>query len=294
MVLGGCAGVTKPAPAWGHYACDPQQDSAYAYRKKVAVLGFAVNNLLDAVDVPTIGQRYPQELARSLSSDQFVVVDSSSARLFEQTANDDLTTPVRQQVVTLAGNLGVQTLVSGRILDLSVNTPRNLVTRMVQGISRQVDMELAVYDGLSGVLIASERFTGLAKGPMDMTYRNMGSDFWASNFGQTLQTMMDQQATLIGTALSCLPMQAIITHVDQQGIHFDAGADALLRPGDRLEVIKLVPLAPRGGPMGGDIYQEKRQGSLTVSTVYPNRAVGVLDKKVPQNRLNRGDIVRAW
>jgi len=293
-VLGGCSGVAKPVPTWGSYACDPQQNSAYAYRKKVAVLGFAVNNLLDTVDVPIIGQRYPQELARRLSSEQFVVIDSSSERLFEQTANDDLTAPVRQQIVTLAGKLGVQTLVSGRILDLSVNTPRNLLTRMALGTARQVDMELAVYDGLSGTLIASERFIGNARGAMDMTYRNMGSDFWTSNFGQALQTMIDQQAKLIGTALSCLPMQAIITHVDQQGIHFDAGADVLLRPGDRLELIKLIPLDPRGGPMGGDIYQEKRQGSMTVSTVYPDRAVGILDKKGPLYRLNRGDIVRAW
>ncbi len=285
--------------------CDPQQHPAFAYRKKIALLGFTIDSPVDTVDLPNLGQRYPQTLAQQLNHDRLIVVDGSSHFLFEQASLGQTLVPLRRQLHELANTLEVQFLLSGRILDLSVQRPEKNLTdgwqqplekfnKLWQGPVRQAVIELKLFDGLTGILIANQQFSIQAPGDMDMANKSMNSSFWNSPFGQAVQELMLQQTTLVESSLACLPLQAKVMHLGPKGIYIDAGIDTLLQPGDKLRVTHRQSVNLMGGVTTQNVYSEQAYGNMTITQVYPGWAIGELDKKELQRELKPGDIVRAW
>ncbi|XZG70161.1 flagella assembly protein FlgT middle domain-containing protein [Chitinibacteraceae bacterium HSL-7] len=145
---------------------------------------------------------------------------------------------------------------------------------------RQFDVELLLFDGVSGMLIERKRFSETAHGSvMQRSGTQFGSaSFWQSDYGQTVATTFDAMRDHSRGKLSCLPFSARIVRVEGQDVYIDAGGLSGIRAGDRLRHYSILPGAqPVDGLIEGDMLRlgapEIRGGWLTVESVQPGFAI---------------------
>ncbi|UXY15321.1 hypothetical protein N8I74_18710 [Chitiniphilus purpureus] len=162
--------------------------------------------------------------------------------------------------------------------------------------SRRFDVDLLLFDGISGALVARRRFAGEAGGQVVFgTNEPFGSGaFLASGYGIMVAGQLDAMVHAARDTLACLPFSARVVRVDAGQVYLDAGGLAGLAPGDKLQRYRLRPgsLPLDGLGTGGLVslgLPEEPAGSLTVVQVQPLFAVAVAD----QGRPEVGDYARS-
>ncbi len=292
------------------FRCHADDDPSFAYRKRVGVLPMGLEQRLDVVDVPFIERQYSQELVRRMRSDALLPFDASNHYVGGQYAFRELLSP--EQARAMASQLGVQFLVAGRLVDLSFEPTQTYAIDLALSAAawktwaketyeratdsqwRELNVELAVYDGPSGALIKQDIYKGGANQRIN-TDRYSGLDsnrFWQSDYGQLLSKVLNDQAKMVERSVECLPMRAQVLSVRDAHIEINAGVDTLLMPGDKL---KLFHRAPTGQVRDNEnAYRWQYFGEVTVAGVFPMRAVAMLDEDLPLDVIRAGDIVQAW
>lgn len=296
------------------YGCMNGDDPRLAFRKRVGVMALGLQRREDAVDMPYIEEAYGKALIHRLDDERLIVVDATHFGVLYHSG--DLH-PARQSLHTdrvkqLADKLGVQFIVTGRLLDLSFARGNGHLLSPVGGINhwksmagalwqrtsgkypRQFSAELSVYDGSSGMLIQRQQYSGEAPHEMIVSQgAGFGSyRFWQSQYGQLVSDQLAQQTQMVESALACLPMRSQVIAANGSTVEIKAGTEALLIPGDRLQLFHRE--GQRWSLDGTRTYKLKHVGSLTVTRVYPSGAMGTLDDARLIGLITPGDVVQAW
>ena len=160
---------------------------------------------------------------------------------------------------------------------------------------RHADLEMYLFDAISGVLIAQHRASVVVSGEIlgrnnqtAMSTASMGSDF-----GKALDTITGQLVAAANEDTACVPFSARVTNVENGVAYIDAGAISGLAPGDKLQLFKLkagsrTVTTPGGIPGMGLGLPEDASGSVTITQVQPQFAAGVVEG----GKVESGDFVR--
>lgn len=259
------------------------------YRKKIAFMQLSVRDRSAAADLPYIEMELPRLLRKEMENRYGVIgVDGAQYMLAERAASpvQENAIPGRDMVERVARELGVQFLVAGAILGTGINDE-------FLGKTRRFEMELMLFDGVSGTMLARSRYNenvtgaGLVKPGVSVA----GAEFLETPYGLAIQRMLQRAAAALFADLNQLPFTAHVIRSDANKVYFDAGSTSSVRVGDMLLTYKVGDeqmADPSNGRFLG--FTEQPVATLVVKSVQPQFAVGELE--TDQVHIKPGDIVR--
>lgn len=290
------------------------------YRRKVLLTHFYVQQPSQTNDMLRVPEGMQAYLARQLlDTGHYLPQQAAYQAAFQFNPRFVEPQQMPERVHELAQRYGAQFVVggilrdagsSGQQLQLGVgndvregeskrilNVPGISFTQLglkTTATDRRFDVEVFVYDGISGALLARQMLPGQASGEvLQREGTEFGSPrFFATDYGRMVQGQLQKVGQLLDDAVACLPVTARVVRVDGRQVYFDAGAEVGIRPGDRLQVYRLrpdsLPVQSVAAPMGSTLgTPELRTGTLKVTSVQPLFSAGVLDGVVTP-----GDYVR--
>jgi TolB-like protein len=250
----------KPAAA--------QPVAAY-YKKKIAAAPFALARGVRTDDIDDIATGFPRELlARLERSKKFLTTLSNYALPAGSGAGEPNPASVRQ----LADLQNSQFVLAGEILDTGRQS-QSKYFGMSESHSRRLEVELRVYDGLTGALIARHRAEQQIDGAVvigrDKSFGSAG--FLATDYGKAFDAVLDSLAAAVIEDLEPLPFTARIVRIAGSQIYFDAGATSLIAPGDRMVAYRRRPEVPVGSFAAPGEYgmPEGPAATVAVTQVQP-------------------------
>lgn len=259
------------------------------YRKKVAFMQMLVRDRSAAADLAYIEIELPRLLRKEMESRHGVVgVDAAQYVLAEHSASavEQNIVPSREMVERVAKEMGTQFLVSGVILDTGINEE-------LLGKSRRFEMELMLFDGVSGTLLARSRYNENVVGVelLKPGVSIASAEFQATPYGLAIQQIMQRASGALFAELNRLPFTARVIRSDAKKVYFDAGSTSSVRVGDMLLTYK-VGAEQIADPTNGRFlgFTEQPTATMVVKSVQPQFSVGELE--TDQVQLKPGDIVR--
>ncbi|MDH5693997.1 MAG: flagellar assembly protein FlgT [Gammaproteobacteria bacterium] len=258
---------------------------AAGYRKKIAVLQFDVAYRNQIQDLTGIEHALSRELMYNLEADgHYLAVDGTDYLL--TTSFSTVNTDAPLVISKIADKLGVQVVISGKIRDMGVDT----------GIfkdSRRAEIELIIYDGLSGSKLSTHRFSEYVDGAgyyKDIPTLFSLAKFKHTPYGAALTRIVNRQVEMIRTDLDKLPFAARILKADGNTVIFDAGNTSKVKVGDTLTAFRLEPEPLRSNNKRFLGYQEFPVANMVVKKVQPSFSVGELETM--ESTLYAGDLIR--
>ena len=259
------------------------------YRKKIAFMQLLVRDRSAAADLAYIEMELPRLLRKEMESRHGVIgIDGAHYLLAERTASsvEQNIIPSREMVERVAKELGTQFLVAGAILDTGVNEE-------LLGKSRRFEMELMLFDGVSGTLLARSRYHENVIGAdfLKPGVSIASAEFMAQPYGLAIRQILQRASSALFAELNALPFTARVIRSDAKKIYFDAGSTSSVRVGDVLLTYR-VGDEPMADPASGRFlgFAEQPFATLVVKSVQPQFAVGELE--TGQVQIKPGDIVR--
>ncbi|BFM06717.1 flagella assembly protein FlgT middle domain-containing protein [Halioxenophilus aromaticivorans] len=297
-------GLESPAAGAGltnlSRACLNIPDPRFNYRKKVAFLGFDIENPHQTVDLGAIHQELPRILGQRMDRDSFVVIDASGEKSPNAVAHAELDVPA--YIRHIAQKHNTQFVIAGIINNAAhVGEPHSLMQKVKNIIpgqpakkNRALEMTLSVFDGATGAIIDESYYQGRAEDQWSMKGKNRVLTAQGKNdhFANLLDTYLNHQTSWLADTLTCLPMQASVTSVSGSAITFATGTEALILPGDTLKLLRRIQL--RHTLDGTPHYRYEENGEVVITQVYPNGALARFNGGTPPYQVNQGDIVQAW
>ncbi len=291
------------------------------YRRKVLLAHFWIEHPSQTLDLDRFPEGIQVELTRQLhAGQQFLPQRSPNVGVFDLVPQvfDPLLQPER--VREMARLYSVQFIVGGIVRDTSFSGERytvaygtdlrpgerktvanlpilNFAQVGVKAVpaARRFDMDLFVFDGVSGALVNRHRISGKAEGEVVQdTGRALGTvGFTETDYGRLVEAKLSEATTLLSQDLNCIPFSAKITRVEKNSVYIDAGYTSNLRPGDTLQVYRISASAM---PIDSASYlpsmrlgmPEEQLGTYTVNQVQPLFSMGT----VKGVRVEPGDYVR--
>jgi hypothetical protein len=317
--------VMPPAPVVTAEAAKPVAKAMRcdngAYRRKVLVSHFWIEHPAQTQDLDRFPEGIQTELVRQLhESEQFLPQRAPNVGVFDLVPQtfDPLLQPER--VREMARLYSVQFIIGGIVRDTSFSGERYTVThgtdlrpgerKAVASIpilnfaqvgvkavpaSRRFDMDLFVFDGVSGALVNRHRIAGKANGEVVQEIGTaLGTvGFTETDYGRLVDEKLRAATSLVSQDLNCIPFSAKITRVEKNSVYIDAGYTSNVRPGDTLQVYRISSNAM---PIDAASYlpnmrlgmPEEQVGQFTVSQVQPLFSQGT----VKGVRVEPGDYVR--
>ncbi len=226
-------------------------------------------------------------------------------RLYTRPLNAPTVQAVDRQLTRaseLTRAMGVQFVISGVVRDISVEDPDAWGTSKVAQWSRalgasnqqrRLAVDVFVYDGLSGVMVMSDRLE--VRGEWAVApERNVGFGspaFFETQFGQRIGERVSELADEIAVNLGCQPFIASVERVDGERIRISAGAASGLRPGQTMELLRAERYLdqPQAYPALRPIGQ-----TMEVRQVQPRFSSGRLPLEGGRINVQRGDRVVIW
>jgi hypothetical protein len=289
---------------------------------RVAAAGFHIDHPGDAADLDDLASKLPHELAMRLSRrDVLRAQDAGNVLIMPDPA---LTEPRQGETGArlLARHADVQFVVAGRVLSTAVTDrsvhlslfsadrgsqqppgmdysgPFSALTGQhlkYRASARQFDLELWIYDGLDGRLLAAPRLTTLAQGDVWPKWRIpfASSEFWQGDYGRSVDVLLNQAAGRVNALLRCQPFASRVLRVESGGrIYFAAGSLDGVRAGDRFHLYRLqdelaLPASPGGAPSQ---VPETLLGDVVVSQVQSGLSIAALQGA--QVEVREGDVLR--
>lgn len=300
-MTGGMAGGIESPEAAGSMRVVNRMDAASSYRRKVAISQFHVLDRSHIHDLPNFESELARELKRRLEADGRVITIDASQYLLP-VGEDGVISQQRlvgalppahepaQVAVEFAESLGAQFIVSGLIRDMSV------VKHMFGSQVRHLELDVVVYDGLSGTEVARHRFSdsvedaGAVLG-FETTAPAMNEKFFASPIGQKVNLVLDKMMQMVTADVSTQPFTARVIRAAGTEVYIDAGGVANVQVGDVLNAYQLAqaPLADLPGQRSLG-FSETPTATLVVKQVQRQFAIGELDSDTA--RLAVGDVIR--
>ncbi len=275
--------------------CSAKDNPVFALRKSITVLNIAIDNHLDAVDMPTLGGAAAQYLQQALQgSGAMRVKDGSGYYLAESSINllGQQEAGPEAQLATLSRELNSQFIVTGHIRDIAP-PPANKGFLSLQEESRRFSLEITVYDGYLGSVVFQKKFHTEASGQVSMHgLQPLQAPFLATEYGAAVGKLLKEAATRVEQELSCIPLMAEISDIRGLNLHIGIGHDAGLRPGDRMRVFQLRSMGV--DRQGRERLEEEYLGYAKITRIHPQAAVMEMEDSALTQQLRPGDLVRSW
>lgn len=302
-------------------ACGNKQGSG-RYKKKIAATRFNTVNSLQVEDIADIWNGYPLEILRRLDADLVALPVNLSPSLLTSLREPNPDAPANLEVIRhIAAQTGSQFVISGVILDAGTGkesirpywgwqggeTGRRLEiglpwTSVAAGIKpsaseRRFEVEIFLHDGLTGAAIARHRNGAVSSGRVTVGRDKLfaSTAFFATDFGQAVNHVLDTEVAAIRHDLGCLPFMATIVRLEGRKAYMDAGRTSRLLPGDKLMVYHRNPDFPVSAlgtemPLG---IPESPATTVTIMQVQPLFSIGELAVDPAKVNVRVGDLVRA-
>lgn len=306
----------------------PQSD--FAYRKKVLLALFQLQNPADANDIVHFQDGLQQELSRLLAaSDRYLPLRTVNEAAFNLQPGfyDPVLQPER--VREMARRYGSQFIVGGVVRDIgpygekyalawgsdvrqgerrvSASIPMLQLSNGLPGVaalglkikpsSRRFEGDVYIFDGASGALLKQQRFADSASGDVIQggDYAFGSRRFYETDFGQMVEEQLDKIVSSVDDALACQPFAARISRIDKNQIYLDAGSTARLAKGDKLQLFRIRSSNQMVPSVNGDSSMslgmpEELVSAVTITQVQPLFAIAVLESG--SIRPEVGDYVR--
>lgn len=297
---GAMATMAAPSGAAGAMHLGGRMDAAQRYRRKVAVSQFHVLDRSQIHDLPNFESELARELKRRLDADgRVITIDASQYLLpvgeegiISQQRLVGALPPARepaQVAVEFAESLGAQFILSGVIRDMGVT--KHLFGAQI----RHLELDVVVYDGLSGAEVARHRFSDAVEDTGVLGFETsspaMNEKFFASPIGQKVNLVLDKMTRMVSEDVSVQPFTARVIRAAGTEVYIDAGGVANVQVGDVLNAYQLAqaPLADLPGQRSLG-FSETPTATLVVKQVQRQFAIGELDSDTA--RLAVGDVIR--
>ncbi|WP_435627572.1 flagella assembly protein FlgT middle domain-containing protein [Candidatus Ferrigenium straubiae] len=267
-----------------------QEGAARAAKRKIAFAQFDVANTLHVDDINNIYDGLPLALASRLeASGEFLAAYSGCSIPAE--AGD----AQREVIIGAAAESGAQFLVSGVVVNAGTKQEKGyLGTPIGGGAKRHIEVELAVYDGLTGNRLMLRRLGEQAQGEVRVgNDKPFGSSiFFETEFGQATNRLLDLAVKDIRATLEKMPFSANIIRVEGKKAYLDAGSDARLKAGDQF-VVYVRDAAPVVGLKGAVLGATDRAAdTLTLTEVQPQFSIGELTEEAVKLGIGAGNVAR--
>ncbi len=258
---------------------------AARYKKKIGVIQFDVVKREQIQDLPHIERELPKELMRRLeTTNRFIGIDATQYLLSNQ--NGGLPNNDSKIYVKIADKIGAQIIISGIIRDMGVH-------QKWFSAYRRIELDLLLYDGLSGAKIASHRYSENVE---DGDYFSLNTTLFSntlfshSHFGLALSQIINRQIEMIEQDLNQIPFSARVVQSDKKTIILNAGSLSHIQVGDSLMTYRLDPdpLYSTNEQLLG--FVETPVATIDIHQVQPHFSIGKLEIKKAE--LYPGDIVR--
>ncbi|WP_028534001.1 flagella assembly protein FlgT middle domain-containing protein [Paludibacterium yongneupense] len=278
--------------------------SARAMRRRVLTTYFQVERPVDASDLNDLATVVPQDLARRLQrypSLRAMAMGGVSVLdggvLPESGAGIDnareLASRADAQLV-VAGRV-VSTMITSRGLRAAVFESKGIpdartvydgpFSSLIGGVlrrtpnARQFELELWIYDGFSGAVVADERLAGLAHGDVEPSSAPpfASAEFWQTDYGQVVDDVLLRAEHRIAEVAGCVAFAAHIVKVDGNQVTLDAGSADGLAVGDHLLAYRQAALPMRTLNTGFKrAVEEEVAGEMKLTEVQPGRSLATL------------------
>lgn len=308
------ANKTRAAKAAGYCEND-------GYRRKVLISHFWIEHPAQTLDLDRFPEGIQIEMVRRLNdTEHFLPQRSPGVAVFDLQPQmfDPLLQPER--VREMARLYSTQFIVAGIVRDTSFSGERYTLSKgtemrpgerksvanlpilnfMQVGVKavpaeRRFDLDLFLFDGVSGALVNRHRIAGKAHGEvvqsLDSGLGTLG--FSETDYGRLVNDKLQEATQAVSKDLNCIPFSAKVTRVDRNGVYIDAGYTSNIRPGDTFKVFKISASAM---PIDSASFfpsmrlgmPEEMAGTYTVNQVQPLFSQGT----VSGTRVEPGDYVR--
>lgn len=260
-------------------------------KKKVAIAQFDVANTLHVDDINNIYDGLPMLLASRLeASGEFLPTYTGRSVPREMGASQ------REAIIQIAGETGAQFLISGLVVNAASSKEKGILgTSFREKKKRYIEIELAVYDGLTGARLLLRRLNEQAQGDVMVgNNKPFGSSiFFETESGKALSRVMDVAVGDIRTALENEPFSAHIIRIEGKRVVLDAGSDSLLVPGDKLVAYVRQTKNPIAGIKGSVLgVTDRAVDMITLAQVKPQYSIGELPDDAAKLGIKVGSIAR--
>lgn len=214
-------------------------------KKKIVMTGFAVNMPSQVQDLDDIAQGVPREMLERLHRSGSFLVRQSKNLLSYDFQQD---TPSAQLVRQVASENDAQFVIAGEIRNAGIRTDKKY-WGMWETKKRQIEIEFAIYDGISGAFIARHHLYRPAEDDLPVGRdKAFGSGaFYATSFGKALDSVLEESVAWIRQDLAPYPMMARILEVKGDRVILDAGLQSNLVVGDPAFVVAQYDQLPTLG-----------------------------------------------
>lgn len=262
------------------------QGAARAAKKKVAIAQFDVANTQHVDDINNIYDGLPLALSSRLeASGEFL--STYTGRSIPAEAGD----AQREAITQIAGETGAQFLISGMVVNAGTSQKKGF---WGTSLGRHIEVELAVYDGLTGARLLLRRLDEQAQGEVRVgNDKPFGSSiFFETELGQALNRLIDLAVKDIRKALENVPFSAHVIRVEEKKVFLDAGSDSLLKPGDKL-VVYVRDATPIAGLKDSALgVTDRAADTVTLTRVQRLFSVGELPEEAAKLGIKAGNIAR--
>lgn len=263
------------------------------YKKKIMTSRFEIPNVASVSDLPDIWRGLSNDLRRRFEKTGKFISFVTERHVFQDPINTVLASEThRKQITQIAAENESQFVVIGVLANAGIKNAEYFW----QEDERQFEIEVGVYDGLSGAKIALHREVRKAKGEVTGTSdKPFGSAaFFESAYGRAVANALDKIAHSIEADVECLPFTARVTRIDGKKIFFNAGTTSGVEPGDKLVVYLRDKDFPTQGISGGRVggVPENPLAAIQVIQVQPLFSVAELNEDSGQVKLREGDLIR--
>lgn len=297
----------QTAPSLEEGSSCPGRDTS-RFRKSVALTRFPLLDSDGAVlgRLDNVVEALPRMLSQELSPRETILMHSAFDRQLYTRPVNAPTVQAENRRLTRASELtrsmGVQFVISGVVRDIGVEDPDAWGTSKVAQWSRalgasnqqrRLAVDVFVYDGLSGVMVMSDRLE--VRGEWDYPPESdvgFGSPaFFDTQFGRRIDKRLSALADEVAVNLGCQPFIASVERVESERVRISAGADSGLRPGQSMELLRAERYLDQ--PDAHPALRPTGQ-TLEVQQVQPRFSSGQLSVEGGRINVQQGDRVVIW
>lgn len=272
------------------------RETGHIIKKKILATAFAVNKPVQVQDIDDIAQGFPRELLRRLeNSKEFLTRSSPNLLSFTLQQENPSVALVRQ----VANEHDSQFIITGEIRNAGLHIEKKFFGLWTTR-KRHLEIELAVYDGLSGVLLARHTLQKQADdiGQVGREQVFGSAAFFAGSYGKVINVVLEEAAQLVLQDLQALPVMAKILKIANGQAVLDAGAASAISAGDLASVVITANTLPAVGlkalqaapPVLG--AAQSSLGKLAIIQVQQSFAIAELSPEMKADEVKVGDFVR--
>lgn len=268
------------------------------YRKKIVATAFAVNQpaLGQVQDIDDIAQGIPTEIIHRLEQlGDFL--GRRSTNLLSYSGGDEA--PSFKLVRQVANEFDGQFVLTGAVLHAG-NSREAKYLGLWHKDTRYIEIELALYDAISGALIDKRRVFGETTdvNPVGRGKRFGSASFLRTGFGQAMNSVLRDAVQFVSETLEPMPMMARILKIHDGEVTFDAGSTSLVAIGDNADAIGFNNELPAKSLTSSRAVIQQfgvphgKVATVNAIQVFPTFTVAKLDDDTKQADISVGDFVR--